>query len=74
MKKKRLKILGLLVIIGVLYVASMGPAWALAKRGHIPKSAYQTVYLPLLVLEDHCPGNLLWRYENWWAPKMDIHL
>jgi len=72
--KKRMLIVSSLVFIAVLYVASIGPAWALTKQGHISKPAFQSVYLPLVALEDHCPADLLWRYESWWAPKMDIHL
>lgn len=72
--KKTILIVASLVFIGVLYIASIGPAWALTQHGHISKPAFQAVYLPLVALEDHCPGDLLWRYESWWAPKMDVHL
>ena len=72
--KKTKWIVASLVFIAVLYIASIGPAWALTKHGHISKPAFQTIYSPLAGLENHCPGDLLWRYESWWAPKMDIHL
>ena len=72
--KKTALIAASLAVIAVLYTASIGPAWALTKRGHFSKQAFQAVYLPLMAFEDHCPGDLLWRYESWWSPKMDIHL
>ena len=55
--KKKILIAGLLVFIAVLYVASIGPAWALTKQGHISKPAFLIIYAPLAVLEDHCPGD-----------------
>jgi hypothetical protein len=63
-----------LVFAAALYIVSIGPAWALAKHGHFSRRAFQTIYSPLAGLENHCPGDLLWRYENRWAPVMDIHL
>ena len=72
--KKITLIVGALVLVAVLYIATIGPAWALTKHGHLSKPAFQTIYSPLAGLENHCPGDLLWRYENWCAPVMDIHL
>ena len=54
--------------IALVYVLSVGPAWALAQRGVISKTAVMAFYRPLGWLECHCPGDLLWRYCNWWAP------
>lgn len=65
-------IVGSLVLVAVLYIASIGPVWSLTKHGYISESVFATVYAPLAGLEDHCSGDLLWRYENWWAPKMAL--
>jgi hypothetical protein len=70
--EKATLILTSLVFVVVLYIASTGPAWALVSHGHFSKSAFQTIYTPLAGLENHCPGDLLWRYENWWAPKIEF--
>jgi hypothetical protein len=67
--KKTVMLVGLLIFVGTLYIASIGPAWALAKTGRISTSAFQSIYSPLTGLEKHCPGDLLKRYENWWAPS-----
>jgi hypothetical protein len=59
------------LIFVLMYIASVGPAWALVRHGYISKSAFEKAYLLLGPLENHCPGDLLWRYENWWAPKLE---
>jgi len=72
--KKMTLIVGGLVIITVLYIASIGPAWALTEHGYISEPIFQALYSPLGGLENHCPGDLLWRYESWCAPMSDIHM
>jgi len=70
MKTKRLR-LALCIAGGLFaYVLSAGPAWALASHGVISNRVFGVLYLPLVPLENHCPGDLFWRYENWWAPAV----
>lgn len=69
-------ILASLLSLAALYTATIGPAWALTQHEHLSRRAFETFYSPLLRFEDHCPGDLLWKYQNWWSPKFefDLHL
>ena len=59
-----------LLLLAALYVASMGPAWGLMLHGCIAKPTFRAVYSPLSELEANCPGDLLWRYEDWCAKSI----
>jgi hypothetical protein len=45
------------VVIGVVIGATKGPGAANRKQNR----------------QNHCPEDLLWRYENWWATIIDTH-
>jgi hypothetical protein len=65
-----LAIVGLLVALPVLYVASVGPVARLACDGSIAPKTWAIAYRPLLRAADHWPpidSALCWYSDKWGA-------
>jgi hypothetical protein len=67
---------GLLALIGVavlllpvLYVASLGPAVYLHERGVLSNETGETIYAPLMLLADRSESfrTTMERYAEWWS-------
>jgi hypothetical protein len=58
--------LGLVIVLPVLYVASIGPAWGLYCRGVIEAETYDAIYAPVLYVTRRfeLAGDVL---EAWWC-------
>lgn len=58
----------LLAAAAVLYVLGIGPAWWLARHGHITWLAYRVAYAPVLWCHNRWPacGRLVEHYIDLW--------
>lgn len=71
---KRLPWVGIVVVLLMLYVLSIGPFWRLCLQGYIPfpvaASIWETAYLPIqsLVLTRHFGDAIRW-YVDQWSPS-----
>ena len=63
-----IKITAVAFALVMVYVLSTGPVWWLHQHGFVSRRVFETIYLPLGYLMDHCPGDLLFNYITWWAP------
>jgi hypothetical protein len=52
----------------VLYGLSTGPAWWLHKHGVLSHSGYCRIYQPIGYAIEHSPGDIVFRYIDWWSP------
>ena len=52
----------------VIYLLSTGPAWWLHKHGVISDSAFTVMYQPIACCIKNSPGDILYRYIDWWSP------
>lgn len=63
-------VLAVVVGLPVLYVLSIGPAFAAMEHRHLSPRTYEVVYCPLLSLSEYsytC-NSVLARYQEFWFP------